>query len=106
MRFGIRRSRPEFETAGCNLKSRVCLRQHSLTAAVGNGERCLRVPGKGRRLVPPSDWKPTGFAKYLVRRAKQWLGREGSNLRMAESKSAALPLGYAPTALRGTADDQ
>lgn len=29
-----------------------------------------------------------------------WLGREGSNLRMAESKSAALPLGYAPT-LRG-----
>ena len=28
----------------------------------------------------------------------KWLGREGSNLRMAESKSAALPLGYAPTA--------
>src|SRR6516162_8140321 len=28
-----------------------------------------------------------------------WLGREDSNLRMAESKSAALPLGYAPTAL-------
>src|SRR5207302_522078 len=28
---------------------------------------------------------------------KSWLGREGSNLRMAESKSAALPLGYAPT---------
>ena len=27
---------------------------------------------------------------------KAWLGREGSNLRMAESKSAALPLGYAP----------
>src|SRR5665213_2797624 len=26
-----------------------------------------------------------------------WLGREESNLRMAESKSAALPLGYAPT---------
>src|ERR1700744_6078377 len=26
-----------------------------------------------------------------------WLGREGSNLRMAESKSAALPLGYAPS---------
>jgi hypothetical protein len=25
-----------------------------------------------------------------------WLGREDSNLRMAESKSAALPLGYAP----------
>ena len=31
-----------------------------------------------------------------------WLGREGSNLRMAESKSAALPLGYAPTTFRQT----
>ena len=29
--------------------------------------------------------------------AQRWLGREDSNLRMAESKSAALPLGYAPT---------
>jgi hypothetical protein len=29
-------------------------------------------------------------------RAEDWLGREDSNLRMAESKSAALPLGYAP----------
>jgi hypothetical protein len=28
-----------------------------------------------------------------------WLGREDSNLRMAESKSAALPLGYAPMPL-------
>ena len=28
-----------------------------------------------------------------------WLGREDSNLRMAESKSAALPLGYAPTGI-------
>jgi hypothetical protein len=28
-----------------------------------------------------------------------WLGREDSNLRMAESKSAALPLGYAPSRL-------
>src|SRR5215813_200813 len=30
-----------------------------------------------------------------------WLGREDSNLRMAESKSAALPLGYAPTTAGG-----
>ena len=30
-----------------------------------------------------------------------WLGREDSNLRMAESKSAALPLGYAPKDRRG-----
>ena len=29
-----------------------------------------------------------------------WLGREGSNLRMAESKSAALPLGYAPVGIQ------
>jgi hypothetical protein len=28
---------------------------------------------------------------------KKWLGRKGSNLRMTESKSVALPLGYAPT---------
>ena len=30
----------------------------------------------------------------------RWLGREDSNLRMAESKSAALPLGYAPMCVR------
>ena len=29
---------------------------------------------------------------------EDWLGRQGSNLGMAESKSAALPLGYAPAA--------
>ena len=28
---------------------------------------------------------------------KHWLGRQESNLGMAESKSAALPLGYAPS---------
>ncbi len=33
-------------------------------------------------------------------RSINWLGREGSNLRMAESKSAALPLGYAPNFFR------
>ena len=33
------------------------------------------------------------YAKSLI---LHWLGREDSNLRMAESKSAALPLGYAP----------
>src|SRR3954452_11391238 len=33
----------------------------------------------------------------IAERQTGWLGREGSNLRMAESKSAALPLGYAPT---------
>jgi hypothetical protein len=32
--------------------------------------------------------------QYQVR--NNWLGREDSNLRVAESKSAALPLGEAP----------
>lgn len=35
----------------------------------------------------------------------EWLGREGSNLRMAESKSAALPLGDAPTLRRAVIAD-
>ena len=36
---------------------------------------------------------------FGLHRAKSliWLGRQDSNLGMAESKSAALPLGYAPT---------
>jgi hypothetical protein len=33
-----------------------------------------------------------------------WLGREDSNLRMAESKSAAVPLGYAPAERRRCED--
>ncbi len=36
----------------------------------------------------------------LAQRDAVWLGRKESNLRMAESKSAALPLGYAPMAPR------
>src|SRR3954451_22287255 len=35
-------------------------------------------------------------ARFTVS-AHGWLGRQDSNLGMAESKSAALPLGYAPT---------
>src|SRR5215831_15754939 len=35
-----------------------------------------------------------GRSAFLTRAA--WLGRQDSNLGMAESKSAALPLGYAP----------
>src|SRR6185437_4431075 len=34
---------------------------------------------------------------YHRRERGCWLGRQDSNLGMAESKSAALPLGYAPT---------
>jgi hypothetical protein len=40
-------------------------------------------------------------------RASDWLGRKDSNLRMADPKSAALPLGDAPTpaqAIRRTVD--
>jgi hypothetical protein len=32
--------------------------------------------------------------------SQSWLGRQDSNLEMAESKSAALPLGYAPSVAR------
>src|SRR5262245_38776980 len=39
---------------------------------------------------------PAIFANELRSKYNFWLGREDSNLRMAESKSAALPLGYAP----------
>jgi hypothetical protein len=41
--------------------------------------------------VLPTQQKQLQY-QLLIR----WLGREDSNLRMAESKSAALPLGYAP----------
>ena len=68
-----------------------------------------RVPARTRlglyaRRRHPGRWRLAGkvrmgtatnccsYAKY------KWLGREGSNLRMAESKSAALPLGDAPNA--------
>jgi hypothetical protein len=36
------------------------------------------------------------FLAFQVVGSEYWLGREDSNLRMAEPKSAALPLGYAP----------
>lgn len=37
----------------------------------------------------------------VIKISEPWLGREDSNLRMAESKSAALPLGYAPEVAPG-----
>ena len=36
-------------------------------------------------------------SQIIHARLKDWLGRQDSNLGMAESKSTALPLGYAPT---------
>jgi hypothetical protein len=41
-----------------------------------------------------------GWWHQLVKPLKNWLGREDSNLRMPESKSGALPLGYAPSICR------
>src|SRR6476661_3505201 len=53
-------------------------------------------------LVGPGCLAPSPTPRKLPRRDRNaWLGREDSNLRMAESKSAALPLGYAPTGDEG-----
>src|SRR6185295_6783825 len=52
-----------------------------------------------------THWRFLIRQKLFIQRAQlvgSWLGREGSNLRMSESKSAALPLGYAPTGRTGT----
>ena len=45
--------------------------------------------------------QPGRFRQQFQGKRSTWLGREGSNLRMAESKSAALPLGYAPSGDQG-----
>jgi hypothetical protein len=52
-----------------------------------------------RQLNPPKCRRFPVLEKIHRRDRTVWLGREDSNLRMAESKSAALPLGYAPTPL-------
>jgi len=39
----------------------------------------------------PPERKPGKFRKCLILLAKSWLGREDSNLRMVESKSARIP---------------
>jgi hypothetical protein len=52
---------------------------------------------------PPQIREKIGFLEkqedLQFQLANNWLGREDSNLRMAESKSAALPLGDAPIPL-------
>src|SRR6185437_908309 len=48
-------------------------------------------PCKSRRIPVLSRWMHAILARDTC-----WLGRQDSNLGMAESKSAALPLGYAP----------
>src|SRR5262249_23248901 len=48
--------------------------------------------------VKPRESRGNFFGLDIADRDRTgWLGREDSNLRMAESKSAALPLGYAPS---------
>ena len=52
-----------------------------------------RAMGELTRKLPGVE----GLQAIVLRGSgNHWLGREGSNLRMAESKSAALPLGDAP----------
>ena len=68
----------------------VCPHAPSIDANDLGTKECSSVR---RGLLSPSS---------TVERRTGWLGREGSNLRMAESKSAALPLGYAPTGCPGT----
>ncbi len=54
-------------------------------------ENCL-----GQRKKPANGGLLADLVGEISRDWTGWLGREDSNLRMAESKSAALPLGYAP----------
>src|ERR1700742_960243 len=70
---------------------------HVHSAAVAHH---LRLPncqrdsfGQGRRRQPAEE--PRCFKGLFI--MEIWLGRLDSNQGMAESKSAALPLGYAPT---------
>ena len=72
----------------------------------------LQIGVRNRRRIPSKDGSavsasskprrtPASVGKLALSAdlRNAWLGREDSNLRMAESKSAALPLGDAPTAL-------
>ena len=73
-----------------------CLKPLDYPSSPGRPKRCC-----GRKVYRRADMVPTcGCARSRaddLSLCKRWLGREDSNLRMAESKSAALPLGYAPT---------
>jgi hypothetical protein len=57
----------------------------------------LPVDVAGRGALGENGWLPGVAAKNLIFLPNSWLGRLDSNQGMAESKSAALPLGYAPT---------
>ena len=64
---------------------------------------CGRHPVQQRCEAAP---QPGRFRQLFQEKRSTWLGREGSNLRMAESKSAALPLGYAPSGTKGMAEER
>src|SRR5262245_3900144 len=95
------------------------LRKAKYKLAVAVVERVLHAGGYDQRWpLLPHLWRPSRassmccalsikcerkiVASFLARRRQPtdgpaWLGRQDSNLGMAESKSAALPLGYAPS---------
>ena len=54
------------------------------------------MPGEARGREPGFAELATPDRLLSLLRSAGWLGRQDSNLGMAESKSAALPLGYAP----------
>src|SRR5215475_16044290 len=91
-------------------------KQHAGDNPVRTGNRgdrragllCLRSSWKNKAA---QNFQMTGGIHFQIRRKTRartepfrqriqcfdsWLGRQDSNLGMAESKSAALPLGYAP----------
>src|SRR5438105_15358365 len=80
-------------------------------ASTGRRFRSTMQRNESSTEFPNGEWKqfPNAFKcagenkaiSMVNSEAWHWLGREGSNLRMAESKSAALPLGYAPTVRAG-----
>ena len=100
----------------CRPSGRTCVRSRSTTSQVSGALAYADVPEAARFHLGPATnvakINQNGAVKAALDAvpiprdrgtleinllAAYWLGREGSNLRMAESKSAALPLGYAPT---------
>jgi hypothetical protein len=61
-----------------------------------SGEQTFRMKGSMLFRMAPEKGAPQMAEAVGMQRLLVWLGRQDSNLGMAESKSAALPLGYAP----------
>ncbi len=80
-----------YDWSGATKTPRECKSQ-SLTVGRRIARRALETP----RPVP-RDYAKTDERRSHRKLLILWLGREDSNLRMAESKSAALPLGDAPS---------